>query len=131
MRTQESYCIQNGKPFIPFLGFYTKRICFVEEMGKYIKDGYLLNCDKIAEFYGNLKDFFAFKNNCYVIERQPKLTILQCLKPSSEIELESIAGKLEPNFILSPKRGDDKRMTSTDLNYMKMTNRFSSTKLFL
>ena len=131
LRTQESSCIENGKPFIPFLGFYTKRICFVEEMGKYIKDGYLLNCDKIADFYGNLKDFFAFKNNSYIIEKQPKLTILQCLKPLNESELEELAGKLEPNFILSPKRGDDKRMTSTDINYMKMTNRFSSSQLFL
>lgn len=131
LREQEKKCIQSRKPFIPFLGFYTKRVCFVEEQGRYLKNGILLNLDKIIDFYGNLKNFFIFKENNYIIGKQKDLNILQCLKPSTEAELESLAERLEPSFILASKRLMDKRDTNTDKVYKKITNGFTSNAKFI
>lgn len=131
LREQEKKCIQNKKPFIPFLGFYTKRVCFIEEQGKYLKNGILLNIDKIIDFYGNLKNFFIFKENNYMIGKQKNLNILQCLKPSTESELESLAERLEPTFILPSKKPMDKRDTNTDKYFKKIANGFNSLAIFI
>jgi hypothetical protein len=127
IREQESYCIQHMIPFIPFLGFYTKRICYLEETGPYVKDNYLIHSDKIAEFYGSLKPLFFLNRVSFKIAKQNEMDILQCLNPLSENELFDKAKKIEPEFILNNKKTEEKRITNTDMNYIRIMNGFNNT----
>ena len=127
IRGQESYCIQHMIPFIPFLGFYTKRICYLEETGPYVKDNYLIHSDKIAEFYGSLKPLFFLNRVSFKIAKQNEMDILQCLNPLSENELFDKAKKIEPEFILNNKKTEEKRITNTDMNYIRIMNGFNNT----
>ena len=132
LRTQQEDSIKTKQPFLPFLGYYTKKICFLEEQGGYIKNGSLLNCDKIAEFHIYLEEFFKFKNVSYAIERQNDLSVLQCLSPAREEELDKIALQIEPSFTLNVKGAEEeKRFTSTDKEYKRITNGFSDKKSFI
>lgn len=132
LRTQQEDAIKTKQPFLPFLGYYTKKICFLEEQGSYIKNGSLLNCDKIAEFHIYLEEFFKFKNVSYSIERQKDLSVLQCLSPAGEEELEKIATQIEPSFSLNVKGAEEeKRFTSTDKEYKRITNGFTDKKSFI
>ena len=46
IREEINKCLTEEKPFIPFLGYYTKRICFLEETGPYVNKSGLINVDK-------------------------------------------------------------------------------------
>ena len=71
MRDKIEECIQNNSPYIPFLGPYNKRICFLEEYGPYVKDN-LVNVDKIVLVQEILDQFYKFKSKKYEIVRNPK-----------------------------------------------------------
>lgn len=91
------------------MGYYTKRICFIEESGKYVKDKTaLVNVDKIAQVEQILNEFYEMDKIKYNLdikdEIKNKLTILQCLQPLSEEELENEGGLIEPNFLLNNKK---------------------------
>lgn len=122
IRIQMEECIQKNIPFIPFLGLYTKRICFLDEGPPYIKNGVLINCQKIMDVYLCLREFFKFKNVGYLYEKEPGLLLLQFLKPLSEEELEHEAELLEPAFILTSRRQVLKRKTNTEKNFEKILN---------
>ena len=122
IRDEISKCLKEQKPFVPFLGYYTKRICFLEESGKYIKDNTeLINVDKIAQVQQILFEFFEMKKVKYNLEIKDdiknKLTILQCLEPLTEEELENKSGMIEPNFILGKKDKKKKRITNTEIKF--------------
>lgn len=110
--------------YLPYLGFYTKRILFLEEIGPYVKSGSsLINVEKICEIYKILKEFYEFKNiknfgySCQNQIIKDELLILQYLEPSDENKLIEIAKQLEPKFILSKKKSETKRPTKTDINF--------------
>ena len=49
--------------YIPYLGYYTKRMLYLEEMGPYIKKKTsLINLEKIVEVYKVIKNFHQIKN---------------------------------------------------------------------
>ena len=121
--------------YIPYLGYYTKRILFLEEMGSYIKKGTsLINVEKIIEVYKVLKDFYQFKNikywgyTCKSKYIKDELLILQCLEPSDEASLDELSDLLEPKFILSNKKSKMKRQSNTDKNYFYNLNKFKLIK---
>ena len=123
IREEIGKCIKDEKPFVPFLGYYTKRICFLEESGKYVKDkSSLVNVDKIAQVEQILNEFNEMNKTKYDFdikdEIKNKLSILQCLQPLSEEELESKGGLIEPNFLLNSKKvRKKKRITNTELKF--------------
>ena len=119
MRDKIEECLQNNEPYIPFLGPYNKRICFLEEYGPYVKETSLINVDKIVLVQQILDQLYKFKIKKYDFYRNPKkeFTIFQCLDPASEEELEKLASFIEPNFNLSNKKTHVKRITNTEIKF--------------
>ena len=119
MRDKIEECLQNNEPYIPFLGPYNKRICFLEEYGPYVKETSLINVDKIVLVQQILDQLYKFKIKKYDFYRNPKkeFTIFQCLDPASEEELEKLASFIEPNFNLSSKKTHLKRITNTEIKF--------------
>jgi hypothetical protein len=116
--------------YIPYLGYYTKRMLFLEEMGPYIKkDTALINLEKIFEVYQVIKHFYQVRNVKFsssineAVKRE--LSILQCLDPSNEDFLVETSNLLEPKFILSNKKLKVKRRTKTDINFIDNINKFN------
>ena len=112
-------CLQNNEPYIPFLGPYNKRICFLEEYGPYVKDNYLVNVDKIVLVQQILDQFFKCKLKSYEFVRTHKneLIIFQCLDPAEEDELETLGSFIEPIFALNKIKNHEKRITNTEKNF--------------
>ena len=123
-------CQKNKIPYIPFLGAYTKRICFCEEIGPYIKkDTSWMNCDKILEVYKVINSLFNLKNVKYKIRLEnydvlKDLFILQCLDPYTERELEIRSNFLEPKFIINDKKQTKKRRTKTDISFYENIGKY-------
>ena len=122
--------IDNKSFYIPYLGYYTKRMLYLEEMGPYIKKNTsLINLEKIVEVYKVIKNFHQIKNVKfrYNIDENIKkeLRIFQCLDPSNEDFLVETSNLLEPKFILSNKKLKIKRRTKTDINFMGSVNKFN------
>jgi len=112
-------CLQNNEPYIPFLGPYNKRICFLEEYGPYVKDNYLVNVDKIVLVQQILDQFYKCKLKRYEFVRSHKneLIIFQCLDPAEEDELETLGSFIEPIFALNKIKNHEKRITNTEKNF--------------
>ena len=121
MRIKIDECLRNNKPYLPFLGLYNKRICYLEEYGPYVKDNSLINVDKIVLVQQVLEQFYKFKYKKYDFVRSTlkEFSIFQCLDPSPEEELEKLAEFLEPNFVYNSKRSHDKRASNTEKNFKK------------
>ena len=121
LREQVDKCIQDKIPYIPFMGIYNKRICFLEEYGPYVKERSLVNVDKIALVQQILDQFYEFTKVKYNfiegVNKNNVIMILQCLEPKAEEELEKIASYIEPNFVLGDKKSHIKRATNTEINF--------------
>ena len=119
IREEISKCLENEKPFLPFLGYYTKRICFLEESGPYVKSG-LINVNKISQVEQIISEFYDKDKVKYELEIKEsirnKLSILQCLEPINESELEKKGNDLEPNFVPG-KKTRNKRITNTEIKF--------------
>jgi len=118
IREKIDECLEKNEPYIPFLGPYNKRICFLEEYGPYVKEESLINVDKIVLVQQILDQFYKFRSKQYDIMRRSKneFVIFQCLDPASEEELDKLASFLEPNFVLNNKKSNQKRPTNTENN---------------
>ena len=84
----------------------------------------LINVDKIAQVEQILDEFYEMNKIKYQLdikdEIKNKLTILQCLQPLSEEELENKGGLIEPNFLLNNKKvRKKKRITNTEIKFME------------
>ena len=125
MREKIEECLQNNEPYIPFLGPYNKRICFLEEYGPYVKETSLINVDKIVLVQQIFDQIYKFKNKKYDFIRNPKkeFAIFQCLDPASEEELEKLSSCIEPNFNLSNKKTHLKRITNTEIKFKENYDR--------
>ena len=125
LRNEIEKRIEDNLFYIPYLGYYTKRMLFLEEKGPYIKKNTsLINVEKIVEVYKVLKNFYNIKNvknsgcNCKDENVKKELELLQCLEPSNEDFLIETSNLLEPKFILSNKKLNIKRRTKTDINFL-------------
>ena len=120
IRDEVAKCIKEGKPFLPFLGYYTKRICFIEEAGPYKNKTGLINVNKISQVQQVLSEFYEKDKVQYTFDIKDdiknKLVILQFLDPSTEEELEKEGNLIEPNFILF-KKTKNKRITYTERRF--------------
>ena len=129
LRNEVEKQMKDKKFFIPYLGYYTKRIMFLEEMGPYIKKNTsLVNIEKILEVYKVLKEFYKLKEvknkyHCADENIRKELYLLQCLDPSNEDFLFQTANLLEPKFILSNKKLNSKRRTNTDKKFYNNINK--------
>ena len=130
LRKEVDQRIEEKSFFIPYLGYYTKRMMYLEEMGPYIKKNTsLINIEKIVEVYKTLKSFYQIKNvkkckyTCNDQNIRKELVILQCLEPSNEDCLVQTSNLLEPKFILSNKKLNIKRRTKTDINFLNNLNK--------
>ena len=125
IREQIAFCEINDKPFLPFLGFYTKKICFIEEAGPYVKDGNsnLINVDKILQVYLVINEFNKFKNREYEFNMNEniknQLSIFQCIEAYSEDELATMATFVEPHYVLTSKKTKEKRATLTEKKFVE------------
>ena len=123
LREQIDKCIQQKIPYIPFMGSYNKRICFLEEYGPYVKERSLINVDKISLVQQVLDQFYDFMRVKYDfvdgVNKNDLILILQCMDPKGEEELEKIASFIEPNFILNDRKTHVKRSTQTEINFKK------------
>ena len=121
LREKIEECQEKNIPYIPYLGIYNKRICFLEEYGPYIKDNSLVNVDKIVLVQQIFDQIFQFRSYNYDIfgSRKNELIYFQCLDPCEESKLEKLASSLEPNFTLNNKKTHEKRITNTELNFKK------------
>ena len=121
LREQIDKCVKQKIPFIPFMGIYNKRICFLEEYGPYVKERSLVNVDKIVLVQQTLDQFYDFIKFKYKfideVNKNEIIMILQCLDPKGEAELEKIASFIEPNYMLSDKKTHVKRKTLTEINF--------------
>ena len=120
IRDEVAKCLKEGQPFLPFLGYYTKRICFLEETGPYKNKTGLINVDKISQVQQALSEFYEKDKVQYNFdikdEIKNKLIILQFLDPNTEEELEKEGNLIEPNFILC-KKSKNKRITYTERRF--------------
>ena len=128
LRTKVENQIKEKKFFIPYLGFYTKRITSLEESPYVQKNTSLINIEKILEIYKTLKDFYTLrvvknKYHCADENIRKELYLLQCLEPSNEDILSQTANLLEPKFVLSNKKMNEKRRTKTDMNFYNNINK--------
>ena len=119
IREKIDNCITKNQPYIPFLGPYSKTICYLEEYGPYTKDNSLINASKIVLVQQVLDQLFRFKLNSYNKYQTAKneLFIFQCLDPASEEELEMLASHLEPKFVLYDKKQNEKRASNTEKHF--------------
>ena len=126
IRDEITKCLKEGKPFLPFLGYYTKRICFLEEAGPYVNKSGLINVDKISQVEQILSEFYDKNKVQYTFEIKDdiknKLSILQCLEPKTEEELEKEGNLVEPNFVLC-KKTKNKRITNTEIKFKDNYNK--------
>ena len=126
IRDEIAKCLKEGKPFLPFLGYYTKRICFLEEAGPYVNKSGLINVDKISQVEQILSEFYEKNKVQYTFEIKDdiknKLSILQCLEPNTEEELEKEGNLVEPNFVLC-KKTKNKRITNTEIKFKDNYNK--------
>ena len=128
LRTKVEKQIQEKKFFIPYLGYYTKRITSLEESPYVQKNTSLINIEKILEIYKVLKEFYTLrqvknKYHCADENIRKELYLLQCLEPSNEDILSQTANLLEPKFVLSNKKMNEKRRTKTDMNFYNNINK--------
>ena len=119
IRDKIDECLQNNIPYIPFLGPYNKRICFLEEYGPYVKNDSLINVDKIVLVQQILDQFFKFRTKQYSMlnSNNKEFIILQCLDPLQEEELDQLSSFLEPNFTMKNGKSREKRVTNTEKKF--------------
>lgn len=128
MKLGINQCIQNNKPYLPYLGLLLKEITSYEEKMQYIKDNTLINFKKIGKVANCLQRFFQFKRYIYNMRPIEGLGVLEYLNPKSEDDLDEMLPKLEPKFILNKKKNKKiKRLTKTDIAYYN-TKRLSESK---
>ena len=107
--------------YTPYLGLLLKDLNYYEENCKYLVNGNFINFEKINGVQNSIDEFFHFqkikdKKN---INTHPDLEFFENLESQKESDLEALANKLEPKFIvyMNPKKA--KRLTNIDKKYFK------------
>ena len=105
--------------YIPYLGILLKDLGFLEEKYKYMVGDAMVNFDKIEIVQNTIDDFFSFKKNAHDSLKDPNknLFFFENIITRSEDELEKLAEKLEPKFILFDKMKNVKRLSMVDKKY--------------
>ena len=116
-------CAKNNEFYIPYLGILLRDISFYEANYDYIMDDGLINVEKLEKVQSVIDDFFQFKNINGIyseINKYPEeLEFFKHLEMIKEDELEILANKLEPKFILEDYPQKFKRLTNIDRLYAR------------
>ena len=98
-----------------------KDLNYYEENCKYLVNGNFINFEKINGVQNSIDEFFHFQKIKYKknINIHPDLEFFENLESQKESDLEALANKLEPKFIvyMNPKKA--KRLTNIDKKYFK------------
>ena len=123
-REEMHICSKNEEFFLPYLGLLLRDISFFEANYDYIMDDGLINVEKIEKVQTIIDEFFSFKNmkdngNEGKVTYPQELNFFKNLESIKEDDLEILANKLEPKFILKdfPQKG--KRITNLDKKFFK------------
>ena len=123
-REEMHICSKNEEFFLPYLGLLLRDISFFEANYDYIMDDGLINVEKIEKVQTIIDEFFSFKNmkdgyNDGKVTYPQELNFFKNLEIIKEDDLEILANKLEPKFILKdfPQKG--KRITNLDKKFFK------------
>ena len=111
--------IKRKEFFVPYLGTLLRDFTFLEENGKYLIKGNLINFEKIEKVQKSLDLFFKYKDSVdrVEMERIEDLKFFENLESKSEEELENIANQLEPEFKIREKQLKEKRLNQMDNKY--------------
>ena len=128
-REEINNCVKNNEYYLPYLGLLMRDIAFYEANYDYIMDNNeLINVEKIEKIQEIIDDFFYFKNinndennntnnRSDNINYPQELNFFNNLENIKEDDLEILANKLEPKFILSDLPHKSKRLTNIDKKY--------------
>lgn len=111
--------IKQKEFFVPYLGTLLRDFTFLEESGKYLIKGNLINFEKLENVQNSLDKFFKFKDSVDTVkmEKIEELNFFENLENKTEEELENIANQLEPEFKIRKLPLKEKRLTQIDKKY--------------
>ena len=116
-------CVKRDEFFLPYLGLLLRDISFYEANFDYILDDCLINVEKIKKIQEIIDEFFYFKSikdeNKNVNKYPEELNFFKRLEIIKEDDLEILANKLEPKFILTDFPQKIKRLTKMDIKYFQ------------
>ena len=120
-------CLDCNEFYIPYLGILLRDISFYEANYEYLINGNLLNVEKFEKIQNTIDNFFAFKNitdNFNKNNEYPQeLDFFNNLEIIKEDDLDILANKLEPKFILKDSQQKEKRLTNIDKIYFSKSKK--------
>ena len=113
-------CLENNEYYLPYLGMLLRDISFFEANFEYVDDD-LINFEKIEKIQTTIDNFFQFRNiedidnkNSSFLEELSFFNQLELIK---EDDLEILANKIEPKFLLGDIPRRRKRLTQIDRKF--------------
>ena len=123
LREEIVNCLNFNEFYIPYLGMLLRDISYYEANYEYLIDGNLINFEKIEKLQMTINNFFSFKNITDIYNKNYKLpdelSFFDNLEIITEDELDILANKLEPKFILGDIQRKRKRLTKNDKKILK------------
>ena len=110
--------LNSNEYYLPYLGMLLRDMSFFEANSEYLINGNIINIEKIEKVQKAIDNFFTFKNIVDVYNKKsnypPELNFFNNLELLKEDDLEILANKLEPKFMLGDYPQKEKRMTNLD-----------------
>ena len=124
LREEINICINCKEFYLPYLGMLLRDISFFEANYEYLINGNLINIEKMEKVQNTIDKFFIFKTIPDLFNKNNEfpheLHFFDKLeKVKGEDELDIIANKLEPKFILDDIQRKKKRPTYIDKKYFR------------
>ena len=114
-------CLDCNEFYVPYLGMLLRDISFYEANYEYLINGNLINIEKIEKVQNTIDKFFEFKNIPDIYNKNneypQELGFFNNLEILKEDDLDILANKLEPKFILKDIQQKKKRLTNIDKKY--------------
>ena len=134
LREEIINCIDYKEFYIPYLGMLLRDISFYEANYEYLINGNLINMEKIEKVQIAIENFFYFKNIPDIFNKNNEypqtLYFFNDLELIKEDDLDILANKLEPKYILGDMPQKIKRLTNIDkIYYSYKSNNITFIKL--
>lgn len=113
-------CLENNEYYLPYLGMLLRDISFLEANFEYIDDDFI-NFEKIEKIQKTIDNFFQFRNMVDIDNKNgsflEELAFFDKLELIKEDDLELLANKIEPKFLLGDIPKKRKRLTVIDKKF--------------